>query len=305
MRSIHTKEDVLAVCREIAEQEGPERLTRDAVQGALRARAERLGQRPMGADHRLVGEVLELVREELRQARVGAARAASEAAATALPDLVAATLARMVRDVEHACRQALAESEARGRAEADARVSAVDSALRGELTVTQTDLLLARREAQGLAQQLDELTSSLERERQVAAELSVEIAEKTAALSVREQETRDQFATLTAQVELAHQERAGAQKMVYASEEKAVELRAAVIGLERDLAVALVERDLARGRVAELEERAAALEARVEELTGAAAAATARCEELQQAGAAWNGGRGRPSGRAPGAAPEA
>lgn len=227
----HTKDTALEVIRELAAQMGADRVRREHVQEALKDRAAQLGMPPVGVDNRLVGPLLDQVRDEARQARLAAAEAAT-ADVDGMPARLRATLTRSTEAVEQACRQTLADLGQRLHSDAEARIAQVQVQAAAGTQVLEADLAAARADRDDVAAELEETAALLADRERRAEELSADLAERTAAVERLQRELREQVALLNADLRRSRTHREAAEERARRAEQRASEAVATLARLE-------------------------------------------------------------------------
>lgn len=282
MRRYHEDEAILAVCRQLVAETGAENVTRATVQAALRERARDAGARPVGADHQVVGVQLDQAKEEVRQGRIQAARAAASSSDVELSSGLDELLGRQAREIQELCRSSLASTLERSRVEAHTRLAQVTTAAQSELFVVQADLEVARTERDALASELDDAGEHQEALQAKIAIISSELAACTTDLVKLQRGSREELALLNQDLRVAQDSRARAEERAVAAERLAVEADTTrALLLERTAALE-AGLDASRDAAAQLQERFGDAERRCAEAAGRIGALEDECGRLRR-----------------------
>lgn len=282
MTRVHDHESIVAVCRELAERDGDDGLTRTAVQAALRERSEQAGGPRAGADNAVVSAAIRQVREERRQARIASSAAAAGGDAGELPELLSTVLARSVADVERACRVAFTEERERAVLDARQRVRLAEEEATAQRAVLEADLLIVQRESAELAAELDAARQLVEDQEARLAKAGAALDERSAALQDLERAVREQVSALEEDVRTAHAGRLTAEQRFHEAELRMTDTVGTLSRLQERYAVLEADRDRWRETAMRHEARAAEAERGRDEGRGRLTAAEAECTRLRE-----------------------
>jgi hypothetical protein len=251
---------------------GTAALTRPTVQEALRQRAEQAGHGAVGAENATVGRVIREVLDERRQVRAAAYEAdVAQAASGEVPQCVADLVTRFDEGLRTMICGIVAEVQRRAETEAQARVTAAESAAAARVAEIMGELESRSQEADALAADHERATAELDERTSEVAALTAALEERTATIAAREAEAARRMAELEAELKTAHGERREADARAHAAEVAQSRLEATVARLEERVAASehardewhrTAERHEARAREAErvAEERRVRLE---------------------------------------------
>lgn len=244
MTSVHTEKDIRAECERIIAEHGPSALGRDAVQEALRRRADAAGQPTKGADNGTVGRVIRSVLDERRSIRAAATEADVAAAmAGEVPVRVEELLTQFGATMRGLLGGVVAEVQRRVEAEAQVRVQAAEHAARARVAELTGELESRREEAEALASDHERALTELEEHGRELETLRTAVAQRASTEAERLAEADRRIGQLEADIRAAEVGRRDAETQAHAAALTSSRLEGGVARLEERLAAAERARD--------------------------------------------------------------